>query len=398
MGATVAILIVLGVAAAFLIWPRLRRSQGWKATITPLASIIGSGFLVLGPVLDDNFGVWAPAIMAVLCLLAYGFGAAIRFNIARLDQPQPRHPLTETIETLSAWALALAYVISVAYYLNLFGAFASSLWPAAPDTAARVVTSAIYGVILGAAVFGGFRALEEMEQASVGIKLAIIAGLLAGLAVHFGQEARAGALVINPAVTTGWGAVTLAFGLIVTVQGFETSRYLGNTYSADMRIRSMRWAQWLSAGIYMAYISLLVFLFPAGKVPLSETAIIDMMGLVAPVLPPLLIAAALSAQLSAAVADTGGAGGLVQELTGGRVRPVQGYMLLIGAGLVLTWAANVFQIIAIASRAFAVYYGLQAGIAGLSALNQRQVARAAGFGLLAGLGFVIAIFGQAVEG
>ncbi|RYG89327.1 hypothetical protein EU803_17795 [Loktanella sp. IMCC34160] len=398
MGTTLAVLIGVGLTAALLLWPRLRRADGWKATVTPLASIIGSGFLVLGPVLDDNFGVWAPLVMATLCLVAYGFGAAIRFNIARIDTDPPRHARTEQVETLAAWALALAYVISVAYYLNLFGAFATSLWPDAPDSAARWVTTLIYGVILAAALFGGFRALEGMEQTSVGIKLAIIAGLLAGLALHFGQQASTGNLVINPAVATGWGAVTLAFGLIVTVQGFETSRYLGNTYSAEMRIRSMRWAQWLSAGIYMAYISLLVFLFPAGKVPLSETAIIDMMGLVAPVLPPLLIAAALSAQFSAAVADTGGAGGLVQELTSGRVRPLQGYTLLIGAGLVLTWAADVFQIIAIASRAFAVYYGLQAGIAALSALNQRQVALAAGFGLLAGLGFVIAIFGQAVEG
>ena len=324
MGTTLAVLIGVGLTAALLLWPRLRRADGWKATVTPLASIIGSGFLVLGPVLDDNFGVWAPLVMAALCLAAYGFGAAIRFNIARIDTDPPRHARTEQVETLAAWALALAYVISVAYYLNLFGAFATNLWPDAPDSAARWVTTLIYGVILGAALFGGFRALEGLEQTSVGIKLAIIAGLLAGLAVHFGQQATTGDLVINPAVTTGWAAVTRAFGLIVTVQGFETSRYLGNTYSADLRIRSMRWAQWLSAGIYMAYISLLVFLFPTGKVPLSETAIIDMMGLVAPVLPPLLIAAALSAQFSAAVADTGGAGGLVQELTGGRVRPVQG--------------------------------------------------------------------------
>jgi hypothetical protein len=33
----------------------------------------------------------------------------------------------EKIETLSSWALAFAYIISVAYYLNLLGSFAVSL-------------------------------------------------------------------------------------------------------------------------------------------------------------------------------------------------------------------------------------------------------------------------------
>ena len=52
---------------------------------------------------------------------------------------------------------------------------------------------------------------------------------------------------------------------------------------------------------------------------LSETAIIDMMHLVAPILPGLLVAAALAAQFSAAVADTSGSGGLFEELTQGRI-------------------------------------------------------------------------------
>lgn len=37
------------VVALLLVWPRVRRNVTWRATTTPLASIIGSGFLVLGP-------------------------------------------------------------------------------------------------------------------------------------------------------------------------------------------------------------------------------------------------------------------------------------------------------------------------------------------------------------
>ena len=92
----------------------------------------------------------------------------------------------------------------------------------------------------------------------------------------------------------------------------------------------------------MIYIGLLAFLFPPKTVPLNETAIIDMMGIVAPILPVLLVAAALSAQFSAAVADTNGSGGLIAELSRGRISPRVGYTLLVGIGLLLTWTANVF--------------------------------------------------------
>ena len=84
---------------------------------------------------------------------------------------------------------------------------------------------------------------------------------------------------------------------------------------------------------------------------------------VATILPVLIAVAAIGSQFSAAVADTGGAGGLIAELTGHRLKPGGAYVILVGAGLVLTWTADVFQIISYASRAFAAYYGLQAAIA-----------------------------------
>jgi hypothetical protein len=59
-------------------------SRTWNAMITPLASIIGSGFLVLGPVLNMSYGDHSPLAMAGLCAGAYLFGSAVRFNIATL--------------------------------------------------------------------------------------------------------------------------------------------------------------------------------------------------------------------------------------------------------------------------------------------------------------------------
>ncbi len=393
------IIAIVTVAILVMLHPRVANARLWRATVTPLASIIGSGFLVIGPILHANFGALAPLFMAALCGGAYLFGAAVRHNIKVIgDDADRRRPRERRVEMLASWSLAFAYVISVAYYLNLFGEFALSLTDFDDRLHARLLTSAVFLVILFAGWTRGFGALERMEQVAVGIKLAIIAGLLFGLGWYFVGKASGGTLVFEAPDRRGWGAITLLFGLLVTVQGFETSRYLGETYDATTRIRSMRLAQWLSTAIYMIYIVFLTYSFASNQVPLSETAIIPMMAVVAPILSVLLVAAALSAQFSAAVADAGGTGGLIEELTGRRIRPRQAYALLVAAGLVLTWNANVFQIISYASRAFAIYYTLQAAIAALSATAMPGGRlRAALFGALAALGAMIVVFGVSVE-
>jgi hypothetical protein len=120
---------------------------------------------------------------------------------------------------------------------------------------------------------------------------------------------------------------------------------------------------------------------------------------VAPILPVLLVAAALSAQLSAAVADTNGSGGLFEELTEGRVSSRMGYLLLVAVGVSITWLADVFQIISYASRAFALYYAIQSAIAARAAWKAHGWGpRCLVYGALAGLGLAMALFGAAVEG
>ena len=74
------------------------------------------------------------------------------------------------------------------------------------------------------------------------------------------------------------------------------------------------------------------------------------------------------------------------------------YAMLAVIGLVLTWTLNVFEIISYASRAFAIYYALQAGIAAVGAWRSRRFPLAIFYGLLALLGVAIALFGKAVEG
>ncbi|MEZ5775342.1 MAG: hypothetical protein R3D33_11770 [Hyphomicrobiaceae bacterium] len=395
-----AILAVVLAAAAVMFSARVSGITRWRAMVTPLASIIGSGFLVLGPILLASYGRFAPLAMLALCAGAYLFGAAVRFNIATiaLAQSQGGRSAAElAVEMVASWALAFAYFISVAYYLNLFGAFGVSIIGYRDGIEARLLTSAIFLAILAVGWWRGFKVLERLEYASVTVKLSIIVGLLVGLAASFAVKLADGGLVFNPPALVGVDAVTLAFGLLITVQGFETSRYLGRHYDPPMRIRSMQLAQWVTTAIYMVYIGLITYLFQRSELKLSETAIIDMMRVVSPVLPALLVAAALSAQFSAAIADTAGSGGLLSELTRGAVTPRQAYLLLTAVGLLLTWTADVFQIISYASRAFAFYYAMEALIALLGAARlDRGAWRVAGFLALFLLGLAIVVLGEAV--
>lgn len=51
-----------------------------NATVTPLASIFGSGFLVIAPILTAAVGPYAVFAMIGICALAYGVGMVMRHN------------------------------------------------------------------------------------------------------------------------------------------------------------------------------------------------------------------------------------------------------------------------------------------------------------------------------
>lgn len=399
------IFVIVGslLALALLFTPRLKASGVWRATLTPLASIIGSGFLIIGPILVSHFGRMALIPMIILCLTGYAFGSAVRYNIASIAREEGATTSSpQKLEAVASWSLAIAYAISVTYYLNLFGSFAARIVGTDTGQLGRVITSAVFLAILVAGFLRGFSMLERMERVSVSIKLAVIAGLLLGLSAYLAGMWQSGELPEIRAHWSVWQGLPLVLGLLITVQGFETSRYLGDSYPPAIRIRSMLLAQIIAFAIYLIYVSLLSTGFPMASVPISETAIIDLMARVSELLPILLIIAALSSQFSAALAVTGSSGGLVEELTHGRVVPRNGYVLIVFAGLLLTWLSDVFSIISFASRAFALYYALQSAIAAKRAWNGERLAlprflRAAFFSALCLSGLLILALGVPVD-
>ncbi|MEI2387161.1 hypothetical protein [Breoghania sp. JC706] len=395
--AAIAVTLVTG---TFLALPRVIGSDRWRAIATPLASIIGSGFLVTVPILRDLSGAWAILPMAGLLILAYLIGSAIRHNIRHVEPIFEDHtaPLgLSSLERLSHLVLAFAYFVSVTYYLVLFASFALKPFGIVDETAVKIVVTICLALIGVVGFTRGFSAVERVEVYTVSLKLAIIAGLIAGLAVFGLGELATGTVSTIPGHFETKN-VPVFLGLLIVVQGFETSRFLGNAYDTEMRATTMKQAQILAGIIYLAFFLAMIPLLGNDVTGGGIAAIVDMLAPVSLVLPALIMIGALASQSSAAIADTLGAGGLVHDVTGGRVRVNYAYPLIAVIAAIITWETDIYSLITLASRCFALFYALQCLIACFSAVRRHEPWHAAGYGLLALTCAAVVAFGAPVEG
>jgi hypothetical protein len=142
-------IVILVAAVTFwrMAQPSLQQNESWKAVITPLASIIGSGFLVAGPLLGTLVGRFSTPVMAAIVIFAYWIGGIIRYNILEAEplqtQKDPKSHVIFAIESFSSITLGLAYVISVAFYLRLLSSFALTPFQLTSDIPAKILTTVI---------------------------------------------------------------------------------------------------------------------------------------------------------------------------------------------------------------------------------------------------------------
>ncbi|WP_339674265.1 hypothetical protein [Dasania marina] len=345
---------------------RVVGSAQWRATVTPLASIIGSGFLIIAPLLHSVMGKWALLGIVGLSVFAYGLGWVIRYNILHAEpilQQQTRGTVAR-LEQAAQWSLGAAYAISVAFYLSLFIAFVFDRIGIVDPTLAKWATTALLMGIMGVAWWRGARGLEWIELFAVSIKLAIIIGVLVALLTYdvmTGTEWFAHDSIGDFTTTQ---MLAMLAGMLMVTQGFETARFMGAHYSVVQRINAVKYSQWIATALYIIFIGLTCPIFLTYPiVELNETTISHTLGQVVWVLPLLLLVAATASQLSAALADTIGGGGLLRELAKARLPTNLYYMLIIALAAVLVWVANVFEIINFASKGFALYYLIQVLIA-----------------------------------
>lgn len=356
-------LVIIASILLYLFSDKIRHSAIWKATVTPLASIIGSGFLVSAPLLLHTTGPWATLVMLVIVVVAYGIGSSIRFNIAHVEPllNDKNHSFywVRKLDALSKPTLGVAYLISVAFYLQLLSAFALKGIHIQNETLENALTTAILIFIGAFGYLKGLTMLELLETFSVNIKLSIICALTGCFIVYNMQLLSLGKWQLEvESHDSLWHGFRTVLGMLIIVQGFETSRYLGEKYQSELRIKTMRYAQYLTAIIYVVFVGVSSVIFKHIS-EISETTIIDLSRVVSYVLPMLLIIAALLSQFSAAISDTLGGGGLISEGLKNRISSNRAYIIIAILAIVLTWATNIYEIITISSKAFSLYYALQ---------------------------------------
>ncbi len=368
-----------------------------SATVTPLASIFGSGFLIIVPILERTLGALALLGAVAVCAVAWLVGTSIR-HCVRVVEPLAAagrlDPATARLERVADAVIVVAYVISVALYLRIMAQYivGFAVDGGAP-TAERVLACAAVGVIVAVGVLRGFHGLDVLERIALATVLALTVVLGAALAIDGGGALLGDGLRLPPVAHAGLGT-TLAVlgGILIAVQGFETVRYLGDEYDGPTRIRASRLAQATATVIYVAFVALATPLMGLGTSAGADTTLLEITDRVAPALAlPLVLCATLS-QFSAATADTAAADGNLRGLVGW-MSGARAYLVSGAAAVALAATTQTFVIITVASRAFAAYYALQALIALRTADG---AARRLGYGLLAVVMAAIALLAQPV--
>ncbi len=361
--------------------------------MTPLASIFGSGFLVIVPILAGAVGSMSVLAMAAVCALALAVGAVIRFNIKYAEPVLAGTPGEATIsfERASDLSLILAYVISVCLYLHILSSFV--LGGLGKDSAfnENLLTTAVIVLIVLIGVIKGLNMLEALEGWALLITLVIIGLLFLGFA-HFDWTAWKSAVGLQMPKNlnhTPWQVLTIVAGTLIVVQGFETPRYLGGEFDAPTRMAASRWSQIISTAVYVIFVALALPAVHLLEGQYDDNSLIKLAGFASAMLVAPLIAAAALSQFSAAVADTMSATGNMEELTKNGLKERWGYVIVGVGAVMLTWSANTLEIVALASRAFALYYLLQCIVA---ITISRSTVQRIGFAVVAlVLGF-IAVF------
>ena len=361
-----------------------------SATITPLASIFGSGFLVIVPILAGAVGRYSVFVMAGVCAVAYAVGSVVRYNIKNVEPVLADKPgeATLSLERASDLAVILAYVISVCLYLHILSAFVLGGFGVKAVYAEDMLTTVIIAAIMIVGVTRGLKELSFLEKWALYITLLIIGLMFLGFA-HYDWTAfkSVSSITLPKAVEhSPWKILTIIAGTLIVVQGFETTRYLGNVFDSETRIKASRWSQIISTFVYIIFIALSLPLLHTLNNKYDDDSLMKMAGFASSLLiVPLIIAAAFS-QFSAAVADTLAATGNLEEVTDKKLKEKWAYILIGAGAIVLTWEATTFELVSLASRAFAFYYMLQCFVA--FSVNKSKIQRAGIVVVAVILGFI----------
>ncbi len=367
------------------------------ASVTPLASIFGSGFLIIVPVLERTLGALAALGAIAVSAVAWMVGTAIRHNITAIEPLAAAGELRRTEERLeraSDVVIAVAYVVSVALYLRIMAEYLVDYLAPDAATATSTVAAAAVAIIILVGITRGFSGLDLTERLALGAVLLITTVLGAAYLFESAGQVLGEGLELPPIPSTGVGQTLLMLGgIVITVQGFETVRYLADEYDAPTRIWASRVAQAVAASIYVGFTIVATPLMGLGTADGADTTLLDITERTAPLLALPLVVCAILSQFSAATADTVAARENLHAQFPKLMRGARAYVLSGVAAIAMIWTIPTLTIVTIASRSFAAYYCLQCVLALRTA---RSVRSRAGFATLALVMALITLFAQPV--
>lgn len=371
------------------------RRKVLAATVTPLASILGSGLLIIVPVLESVLGSLAVLGAVAVCALAYAVGTAIRHNV-RVVEPLTDDGSVDTwtrrLEEGADAVIVVAYVISVALYLRILAQYVIRYATGGEQgLAERAIAVGAVALIVAIGIARGFAGLDKLDRVSLVAVLVLTTILGVTLLAHDAGSVLDGTLDLPPVAATGLGRVLLVLGgIVITVQGFETVRYLAEEFDAPTRIWASRVSQAVAASIYIGFVLVATPVMGLGTADGADSTLLDITGRVAPFLALPLVLSAVLSQFAAATADTAAADGNLRRLSD-RMRGRRPFLVTGGFAIALAATVPTFTIVAVASRAFAVYYALQCVVA---LRTSPQTGRKLAYGALAGVMVAIAVLAQ----
>lgn len=365
------------------------------ASVTPLASILGSGLLIIVPVLERTLGALSVFGAVAICGLAWLIGTIIRHNVIVVEQRHTAGTLdrcTARTETLADAVIVVAYVISVALYLRIMAQYLVGFFDSAGSAVAEPVIACVaVAVIVAIGAVRGFAGLDRLDRVSL-IAVLVLTTVLGGVLLFHDVSAVATDSLRLPPLTSLDPISTLLVlgGIVITVQGFETVRFLGDQYDARTRVWASRLAQLVASSIYIGFVAVATPAMGLGTPAGADNTLLDITARIAPWLALPLVLSAVLSQFSAAVADTAAADGNLRGLRRWFTGP-RPYLVSGAAAIALAATVPTLIIVAVASRAFAAYYALQAVIAMRTSTG---ALRKAGFGTLALLMLVVTLFAE----
>lgn len=365
------------------------------ATVTPLASILGSGLLIIVPILERALGVFAVFGAIGICAFAWLVGSVIRHNVIVVEKQKVDGTLnvvTARLARVGDAVIVAAYVISVALYLRIMAQYLVGFFiPAGSAVLEPVVACLSVAVIIAIGVFRGFKGHDLLDRISLTVVLLITAVLVAALLFHDLVEIGSSSFRLPPLPTVApIEALLLVAGLVISVQGFETVRYLGDHFDAPTRVRASRAAQLISSGIYIGFVLVATPVMGLGTASGADITLLSIIGRAAPWLAIPLVLSAVLSQFSAAIADTEAARGNLLGLNRW-FTPPRPYLITGAAAIIMAATIPTFTLVMVASRAFAAYYAFEAVVAFRTSSG---FLRKGGFAVLAAVLVAITLFAQ----